>query len=96
MFDIEVESINLNGVSYLKETDVNSFYTRKDNVTVDQIVIENWLKYLLPERFVSLVADVANAQIKKYGYAELSDMIKSDDRDFIANKLLMIANADLI
>lgn len=89
--------ISLNGVDYIRKDDVDKFYTRKDEVAVDRMVVEAWLEKMeSPHHFVHLVAESAKKHILKNGYAMVSDMINPDDRDFKVNKLLMIANADLL
>ncbi|WCF11660.1 hypothetical protein NDS46_30400 (plasmid) [Paenibacillus thiaminolyticus] len=88
---MEAEKIRINDVVYLKESDVDKFYTRKDNVVVDRMVLESVLMKMNPSELVKFMTSVAENKLKTVGYAELEDMLQ-DYETFEINRLLMISN----
>jgi hypothetical protein len=90
---MEAQKINLNGENYLKESDVEKYYTRKDKVEVDKIVLEEALKKMKDQEFVTLVASIAEAKLK-HQYVDLEDVMNPYHENFVLNKLMMIANAN--
>lgn len=96
MTEIKVQSIKINDENYLLEKDVDKFYTRKDKVEVDRLVLGNALLNLRPEDFVLLVTSVAEEKLTKIGYAGIDDMRDPNREEYTMNKLLMIINAGRI
>lgn len=93
MKEIQVEQMKINDVVYLRESDVNQFYTRKDNVEVDRMVLEQALLKMDPAELTTLLTSIAEKKLKTVGYSELSDMMNPESYDdFVLGKLLMIAN----
>ncbi|ADO59633.1 hypothetical protein [Paenibacillus polymyxa] len=90
---MDIGKINLNGINYLKESDVDKFYTRKDHVVIDEMVLEKTLLKLEPSELVRILTSVAEDKLREVNYAELSEMMKPENKEeYAINMLLMISN----
>ncbi|MBP1308859.1 ADP-dependent phosphofructokinase/glucokinase [Paenibacillus sp. 1182] len=90
---MDIGKINLDGTNYLKESDIDKFYTRKDHVEIDEMVLEKTLLKLEPSDLVRILTSVAENKLQEVKYAELSNMMNSENQEeYAINMLLMISN----
>lgn len=91
--EMKIGKMKIDDVPYLKESDVDKYYTRKDNVEVDRMVLEAALLKMRPDELTTLMTSMARKKLEAVGYAELSEMMDASNyEEYTKNKLLMIAN----
>ncbi|MFF2532202.1 hypothetical protein ACFVS2_25165 [Brevibacillus sp. NPDC058079] len=88
-----IDRIILNGEIYLKKTDVDRYYTQKDKIKVDNIVLEEAIKKMPLSDLVTFVTSIARDKLREVGSADLSEIMDTENgQTFAINQLLMIAN----
>lgn len=85
-----IEKINLNGVDYLKEADVRQYYTRKDEVDVDRLVLEASLQKMPAGELASFLRGIAEEAVKKAGWVSAQDMLDQSEYEAQAVKRLLL------
>ena len=72
--EVKVEEIELNGVTYLKKSDVDKHYVRNDKREVNKAIIFSNLRNMDNASFLKMMRDTVRVKLNIADYADLEQI----------------------